>query len=912
MAFSSKKSWRLRFIDIDSSFTLIPSEDPLIGYIVARAPKGQTRPTYFPRNSGQAIDALMGVASAHWPDLYEAKFYNDEYPIYISAPSGTSEAYPSHIGGFYLTKMGIYKFYNITDKYELEDNIGNAYKVAVEAGREHMFSREFLPMSSRTKIIIQSPLVDDYIPAEDVPGFGIFEFRNDPNVTAIILEKHRRLNVIDLDWDPMIRGIVSPVGTKKSFWGDNDNPVGWVFSGNTATLENFGFKYGGDITEPPNPIRDWIGQDNFDMFFGEEVPNLEGFVTLLSQGFYVDPIDETLFTIPFALQELITFLVSIRNETYAYFMQKGATEKQTNIKISMVGYDKYRYDRIFSYATYNKNEYEETGRLVIDLPPGLVGDDLDEVFANMARNDFVVFYDEDKPDRIAFIGEYTESEDVGDPPYYKPVTANFVTQIITCQDPVFGDENLNLHHRLFNIEGPTTIRHLLTEEENILLYGLGDGPNAYVRGFASGISAPKNIWFNALTLANAEEVYAGRVTSGGEFTGSLDEMGVDSFGGGIYWPEILPDDAMAFLEVRVLKKFGDDLDDLDETGFWNHRRILDPFDIDRSGDAMTERNFSIEGDRYCTLLMTMNLLEQRTGGIWRNEFTQIIMEGLIEATKTDYDDAYIFMEPTGQELFKVQLSNINRAHEFACVISPKILVPNNRQVITEQIADRTVVNGRIATRSNAQYAGEFEVYDPVVFKKYWRQPIGDIACNIVRIIERRYGGWAPAWYNIAGDLGGQLKGTVLKAKYTFDDEATRILDRKGINPISYTSDDGLMILSQKTTQDPNFLSDWSYLGHSLSFDLVKREIRDNVMRPQIMKPINDYWMSLRQAQVENILAKRTGGSSPIWAWATCDIEGQNTQLTRAQRNFVIKVDLRVNVFSETVTLILENHAQIDS
>jgi hypothetical protein len=83
------------------------------------------------------------------------------------------------------------------------------------------------------------------------------------------------------------------------------------------------------------------------------------------------------------------------------------------------------------------------------------------------------------------------------------------------------------------------------------------------------------------------------------------------------------------------------------------------------------------------------------------------------------------------------------------------------------------------------------------------------------------------------------------------------------------------------------------------------------MRPQIMKPINSYWMGLRQSQVDTILSKRTGGSSPIWSYAKCDIAGQNNNQTKAQRNFVIKVDVRVYTFSETVTLILENLPQED-
>jgi len=904
MAFNNRRSWRLKFIDIDSSFVLSTAESPLNGYMVCRAPKGNQRPTYFPQGSAQAIDALGGVGSAHWPDLVEAKAFNDEYPLYISAPPGTSAAYPSYLGGFYVTKNGLYKFYNISDKQELADNVGNAYKVAVEPGREHMFNADF---SNRlTRIIIQAPELEDFTPDVGEPGYGVFEFKKDDN-SALILTKDRRLNVTDIDYDVMRDGLVSGVGTVKTFWGDNDGDF-WSFSSQTASMADFGFKY--NMGDDRIPLRDFIGQVNYDALVignGDESnpqPMLSSLMKLLVDGFV--QVGSVTYNIPFGLQDIITFLVTLRNDTYCYFMQKGPTEIPTDIRISMMGYDKYRYDRLFAYAPFNRTEFDNTGRLVVQMPSGIPQDQQQAIRQAVLDNEFIAFFDPARPERVAYIGQLNEE---GATPFHSVVTGQFATQYFTCQNSIINVTNNDLFHKIFYVETATSIKHLLTEEEYIAKFGQ-DGPNAYVRGMSTGDSAPKNIWFNALTVGCSEEVYIGRRTSGGEFTGSLDERGVDSFGSNIYFPEILQDDDVSFIEVRVLKKFGDDADDLDGTGFWTHRRIVDPFDMDGDGNIFTERGFTIEGDRYMTLLVTMNLLEQKVGGAWRPEFGPIIREGLQEALLPEYDDVYIFMELTGQEQFKGDLATISQQQELAAVISPKLMTPNNKGVVTDQIAQRAIVSGRVATRSNAQYCGEFEMYDPITFKKYWCQPVGDIGCNLMRIVERKYGGWAPAWYNIAGDLGGQLKRSVLRSRYQFEDEATKTLDTKGINPIVFTSDDGLMIVSQKTTQDPNFLSDWSFLGHSLSFQLVKREIRDNVMRPQIMKPINEYWMGLRQTQVESILARRTGGSSPIWAMATCDITGQNTPMTKAQRNFVMKVDIRVNVFSETVTLILENLPQI--
>ena len=118
-----------------------------------------------------------------------------------------------------------------------------------------------------------------------------------------------------------------------------------------------------------------------------------------------------------------------------------------------------------------------------------------------------------------------------------------------------------------------------------------------------------------------------------------------------------------------------------------------------------------------------------------------------------------------------------------------------------------------------------------------------------------------------------------------------------------------MCVSSKTTQDPNNVTDWSEVGHVLAFLLCKREIRDNVMRQQIKKPIDDYWMGVRQTQVEAILDKRTVGSNKIWAKAVCDIAGVNTDKTKAMRKFMIQVRVKVNVFSEYVVLTFINESQ---
>jgi len=212
---------------------------------------------------------------------------------------------------------------------------------------------------------------------------------------------------------------------------------------------------------------------------------------------------------------------------------------------------------------------------------------------------------------------------------------------------------------------------------------------------------------------------------------------------------------------------------------------------------------------YCTLVMEMNLLEKKTGGVWRSEYRQIIEDGLYEARNVEYDDVYLFMEPTGQEAFKTILPTIRSAQEFATIITPFLITPANitNGIVGTIDAQKLIVNGR--GRAIATYAGEFEIFDDITYKKYWVCPIGSIGKMLARIMDRKLGAWTPSWANVDG-MGGQLDRPVLRAKYGFDDsniedkyKVTYILDSKGINPITLSSEDGLMILSSKTTEDPN-------------------------------------------------------------------------------------------------------------
>lgn len=184
--------------------------------------------------------------------------------------------------------------------------------------------------------------------------------------------------------------------------------------------------------------------------------------------------------------------------------------------------------------------------------------------------------------------------------------------------------------------------------------------------------------------------------------------------------------------------------------------------------------------------------------------------------------------------------------------------------------------------------------------------IGAYAAMILRAVELKMGGAAPMFLN-SGGVGGQLALSVKKATYKYSKDQLTYLDNAGYNPIILDSTYGVMVVGQKTAKGGE-LSDWSYVGHMSAFLRFQREVRDTVLTPQIGKPNNPYYRDLRKQQVDSLLRPRIEGMGRIWAAAVCDTAEAtvNTRDIQAQRKFVVKVTLRVDIFSEAVDLVMVN------
>lgn len=961
----SKNSWRLLFVDIDSSFSVSTESSTIKGYMVVRAPKGETSPYYFEKGNMTAIYAMIGVPTANWPDLYEAEAFNQEYGLYVSAPAGSSKKYPSYFGGAYITSKGLIDFYNVTGKDVIDytqmvqvgfedaqgykkttanvivnpKGVGGSSGYALNGkidGTKDNIALYITGIDAKQWASTQEIGINYW--GDETSGF------NEGTYYYSVNKVDHKLYVENADGEAVTDyycgvWVKAADGTYSVIIGGNS----WILAESSLTtqtavlaeLENLGIKATSTNTyentdAPLLTLTDlFTNIENLCANGGAKAPKWSEVVAYLESGnkltvtnteadgteTAVANFDESKFfnvefvvtdalgnktayttaesyTSPFNRYQGLTWLLNVKPFTHGYIVQKSAAEVTTNVSISSIGYDKWLYDVAVPVIF---------GPKLKDVSRDLIKS------INFNNDDNLFLYCEVSYDGATPImpEEKAVSKKLKLYQYNSDAEESLTTLAKTCTDVgeayetqsllIYGDYIVSMNDGKAVGITPTNTTSLQIDHE--ILYVVSASNFQIEKEDDDNYPLKKDINFNTMTFKVTEEVYPGEMMNGGEFTGSFNEKGKDSYGANIYWPNVLNDDDMSFIEIHPDKTFDEDLD---SHGIYTGTRIVDDkltYDLTNTL-VPTTYDLKLKGQRYVTHAVEQNIKDGTTGGSWRDEFQMVVKQGWTEAFDSQYDDVYIFMDPTGEEFVHTQHASLVMTHKLAIAISPKNIT---KAEFTNP--NKITVTGR--SKQTAQFAGEFQYYDAYTGKSFWMKPIGDVGLMCARIYEFKMGGWPPAWYNY-NDMGGQLPRAVLKARWNFSDTATKIMDEKGINPIVYNSDDGLMVTSSKTTQDPNNLTDWSYLEHVMAFLLCKRDIRDNVMRQQIKKPIDDYWMGVRQTQVEAILAKRTTGSNKIWTKAICDIAGVNNDITKAARKFVIYVKVKVTPFSEYVELQFEN------
>ncbi len=888
---------RLNFIDIDEGLSFVETDTTIKGYMVCRSKKGTSEAMYIPPNNEAMIHSMFGLPTADYPDLVEAVAFNKEYGLYISAPAGTNEEYPSTYGGSYLTKYGLFDFENVTDK----DNPNFIVKIGV--GNESLVGEQVLD-SDKLSIVSLST----YDSSNRAVQGGI-KFKCSPKIFA-------SANTFDFNFWGVEGGADKGVYTYQIENGEvfcltkqgtkvtdtNDTPVvcgylkeDFIYLGDCSKAsDSSGASIGASSNTLNHNLIPFIVFDKFAYGYKEAVTDVDATIPnedikkCLITGKKVSKGDKTIHQPLSTLTNTLTWNFDIKKDSYMYFVQKSPSETPTNINITKIGYDKYKYDHSLQYFI---GEYTDKDSATIGITDEdalkYTSTNADSLFAKVTIREnykgFTEIEDESELQEVLeksyYVSILKKVFDYKNNQYYfEDVSSDYRTQTIKLTDLLLRDEEVD-----------TTFTNTIWDIENL------ETINNVTKHTATFVAEPaKDVTFNTITFNISEEVKPGVQTSGGDFHGSLSETGKDSYGSNIFLTNILPEDALSFIEVKVLRTFDKEA----TSGFFTGIKL-----VNNVGAGAKVHNFDISGTRFMTKLVDDNIEAGMVGSAWTNDFFDGLAEGWAEALKPKYDDCSLFMECTGQELFKPTLVGIRKEHFLATVISPKIITQ------AEFLAPNTiVVSGRAV--GTAQIVGEFLVIDPYTSRKYWCMPIGDVGVNLARIMDLKLGGYAPMFKNATGGLGGQLARPVLKAKYDFGSEFLSIMDKKkGIIPITYTADDGLMMTSQKSTKDPAEETDWSFLGHSMSFDLCKREIRDTVMKPQIGKRNNTKWQEIREKDLIIILDKRVSGASAIWDSYSINIKNANTDAVKRARKFVIKVKVKVSVYSESVDLEFTNVGQ---
>lgn len=296
------------------------------------------------------------------------------------------------------------------------------------------------------------------------------------------------------------------------------------------------------------------------------------------------------------------------------------------------------------------------------------------------------------------------------------------------------------------------------------------------------------------------------------------------------------------------------------------------------------------------------------GGMKSVESTEedIYTKGWTEAQDEEYSNVDIFFD---SQRHSEENSRINDTflslynfHPLAGYIFNKTLAPSDvKKEKSLEVLSYGENYWNVCNEANIELSNHATILSPMTGAKSAMQ---------CRIIESRWGGVAPMYLNSGTpSVGGQLSLTGLKnLRYKYNKDQQKILDDKNYNPIVLDHGYGIMSTSQKTCKS-GAVTDWSYIGHVCSFLNFQKEVRTNVMIPQLGKANNPYYRTLRKEQVLQLLSKRLSGNNRIWAEASVDTstaDGVNDIAAQKARKFIILVKVKVDTYSEYVTLNFTN------
>jgi len=391
-----------------------------------------------------------------------------------------------------------------------------------------------------------------------------------------------------------------------------------------------------------------------------------------------------------------------------------------------------------------------------------------------------------------------------------------------------------------------------------------------------GVPLTDNPYYNTISFSFTETDGSTVEYTSSTIICSPEPTAVDGYNQSLFYEDVFANKTLWYIGSKVYQDY------FDTTGTWN---FSSPITKDVTGTRVVlSSTFVDSSDLAGTLAL-----------------------GWTEANDPDYEEVNIFFDNSGIDSLKTTMASLRSGiHLTATFVAP---IKNASSDTSTAVAAIAVTRASLPnTLGGLTYTcNEFLVRD-AYGDDYYTPIIGTVAANLAKIMDIKLGGTAPMFTNDGSGLGGQLNRSVKKAKYKFTADHLDTLDAAGVNPIVKDSFYGLMLTSQKTAASAIFLTDWSFLGHAMAFDLLKREIKQNILIPQIGKAISPFYLELRQSQCEIIVNKRLQGATAIWTDAKVLINdvSVNNDETKMQNKFVVKVRVKVTPFAEYVEMVLNN------
>jgi len=253
----------------------------------------------------------------------------------------------------------------------------------------------------------------------------------------------------------------------------------------------------------------------------------------------------------------------------------------------------------------------------------------------------------------------------------------------------------------------------------------------------------------------------------------------------------------------------------------------------------------------------------------------------------------IFMDVTGDGSVPAIFNTLRNTYQK---YKRYILALPDNETASESIA--TKIGYSIDNRGLSFYSNWAYVKENYYRTKFWTPLISKVGIKHAEIIRGAFGGLAPAWLN-ENSLGGQLSVTIEKIRNSYTETDLQTLDSAGVNPIVNDLTYGVLITSHKTAQDPNVLTDFSYIAHSGSADYVISNVIKQILVQQIVKLNDADHRTQVQAKADTIVDPLLGRNIFIEAINKCDEENNNATV-REKRQFVLQTVVKYTPTSEFI------------